>query len=104
MAHESDDRSAQLEFIDLGRLGCLGNLHFGFNLVVPLGGILALAFEHKSVHITDFCTDIGFHRLVQICKYLKRHEVFDQLEGLQAKLFSKNPHGDRRLDIDDFFS
>ena len=103
MAHESDNRGAKLKLVDLGWLGSLGNLDLGFNLVMALRGVLALALKYKTMHITDFCDDICFNRLVEVRKNLERHQVLDELEGLETEFLGQRLYGDRRLDIEDFF-
>ena len=85
MTHESDNRGAKLKFVDLGWLGGFGNFHLGLDLVMSFGGVLALTLECKSMHITDFSHNICFNRLVQICKNLERHQVLDELEGLETE-------------------
>ena len=103
MAHESDNRGAQLKLVDFGGLGSLGNLNLRFDLVVALRGVFALTLEYKAMHITDFCDDICFNRLVQIRKNLERHQVLDELEGLKTEFLGQCLYGDRRLNVEDFF-
>ena len=64
--------------------------------------VLALTLEYKAMHIADFCNDVRFNRLVQIRKNLKRHEVLDELKGLETEFLGQRLYGDRRLNVEDF--
>ena len=55
------------------------------------------------MHLTDLRNDIRLNGLVEIGENLQRHQVFDELEGLEAEFLGQRLHGDRRLDVEDFF-
>ena len=52
----------------------------------------------------DLGGDIGFHRLVDIRKDLKRHQILDDLERSQPEVVGKLLDNDRRLEVKNFFS
>ena len=52
----------------------------------------------------DLGGDIGFHRLVDIGKDLKRHQILDDLERSQSEVVGKLLDNDRRLEVENFFT
>ena len=58
--------------------------HLSFLFVMTFGSILLLALENEAVLLAKLGDGIELERLVDIRKDLKRHQVGDNLKGLNA--------------------
>ena len=100
MAHECDDGRARLKGLFLRFLRFLGNLDLDLLFVVALRSILLLPLENEAVLFTELGDRIELQRLVDIGKDLKRHQIGDDLKGLDANQRGQVLDGDRGLQMD----
>ncbi len=84
VAHESHDGCTRLEGLLARLLRFLRDLNLHFLLVMTLGSILLLALKDETVLLAELRDGIELQRLVDVGKYLKRHQVGDNLKGFNA--------------------
>ena len=107
VTHESDDRSAQLEFLLLHLLRHL-SLRFHdhlLNLVHTSALLALLTLQLETVLLANLLRHIDLDVFVRARhEHLKPNQIRNHLEGLQAHPLSQFLDNDRRLQMNDLLS
>ncbi len=102
VAHERDDRRAQLELFFLFDDRRRRRDHHLLDLVHAAAFFAAFHLEDEAVLLANFRRHFGFHRQVGIRENVEVvHQLADELEILQPELRREILDDDRRLDVND---
>ena len=102
VAHERDDRTANLEFFFLldDRRGRRDHHLFDFMNAASFFALFHL--KNEAVLLANLGRDVRLNRLVDVRENIESHQLGDELVRFQAELRGQLLDDDRRLDVNDF--
>jgi hypothetical protein len=106
VAHESDDRRAQLELLAHLLLRCRRRRLYDdrLHLVDATAPLALLTLKLEAMRLADLLGDFDVNSLVRVREHLEGDKLRDELEGLHPYFFRQLFDDDRRLQMDDLLA